>query len=264
MNNTNVDIFIYSHKPFIPKVKNKIFKVLTNTSAPIKTNLSVYRDYEGDNISDLNLLYNEYTGLYWLWKNHELNDYIGLNHYRRYFSFLDYPIDFTGVFKKYRCCLSKPLPLKMSKYMARGIEKFDNRIWYGYWHNVEDFDNLEILFKEEYPEYMDGFNKMKNADYIYNSSMFILSKDDFIKYCEFIFPLLQRYRERFGLMTREDCIKHVEDNKDKYIKPHLKYYTVEMQARIVGYIAERAMNAYFMNGNNSLEKQAKILTWRQY
>ena len=90
--NENVDIFIYSHKPFKPLVDNPVYKILTNNHAEGKyfpTELPIYRDYTGDNISDKNLLYNEYSGFYWLYKNWKLKDYTGMIHYRRYFKFLN-------------------------------------------------------------------------------------------------------------------------------------------------------------------------------
>ena len=43
-------------------------------------------DREGESIADLNPYINECTGLYWIWKNAQ-EDYVGLCHYRRYFSF---------------------------------------------------------------------------------------------------------------------------------------------------------------------------------
>ena len=43
------------------------------------------KDNTGSNISSRNSTYSELTGLYWAWKNLSA-DYIGLVHYRRYFS----------------------------------------------------------------------------------------------------------------------------------------------------------------------------------
>ena len=48
-----------------------------------RTKFLVDVPHEGDNIDALNPLYNEITGLYYLWKHHGLTDYVGLEHYRR-------------------------------------------------------------------------------------------------------------------------------------------------------------------------------------
>lgn len=42
-------------------------------------------DNEGDNISEKNSSYSEWTALYWGWKNIHDTKYLGLCHYRRYF-----------------------------------------------------------------------------------------------------------------------------------------------------------------------------------
>jgi hypothetical protein len=103
---------------------------------------------------------------------------------------------------------------------------------------------------------------MKYNDYIYNSSMFTMTKEMFLEYCDYIFKVLEEYNKYRGMFTSDDYIKHVEANKEKYIKPHLPYYTVEIQARILGYIAERAMNTFMLQGgDNSIEKKAAIINW---
>lgn len=258
--NENLDIFVYSHIPFKPLVKNPVYKVLTNTREPIDTKLQVYHDFEGDNISDMNLMYNEYTGLYWIWKNYELKDYVGLNHYRRYYDFLDNVPDFNQMFSIFDIILNEPLPLKIGQIGT----SLNNRDWYNYWHNVEDFDKLESLIKNKYPEYTDGFEKMKSSEFTFPSSLFTMKKETFKEYCDFIFNVLKDYRKDNGLITVSDCVKHVENNKDKYLKPHLPYYTVEMQARIIGYIAERALQTFLMNGEHSLLNDAMYLKWNLY
>ncbi len=42
-------------------------------------------DNTGDNISEKNRMYSEWSVIYWIWKNCKDAEYIGLNHYRRYF-----------------------------------------------------------------------------------------------------------------------------------------------------------------------------------
>lgn len=255
-NNGNLDMFLYSHIPFKPIVTNPAYKVLTCSKDAFDTELKILRDYDGDNISDKNLMYNEYTGFYWVWKNYPLKKYIGLNHYRRIYTWLDNIPNMDDMFEFFDIVLNKPVKFKDVLH-----NDYDNYTYYSFWHYHKDFELLEEIFREKYPSYMDGFEKMKNADYLYNSSMFIMKKETFYGYCEFIFPLLDEFRKRRGFDTSEDAIKWVEDNKEHYIKPYLPYYTVNMQARIIGYIAERALNAYLMNGDNSLESRAAIVDW---
>ena len=51
-----------------------------------------FLDNVGDNISIKNENYCELTALYFMWKNIKNEDVLGLNHYRRYFHFLNYSL----------------------------------------------------------------------------------------------------------------------------------------------------------------------------
>lgn len=260
--NENVDIFVYSHIPFVPKVSNPVYKILTNSHDDFPSNIpiEIFRDYTGDNISDENLMYNEYSGLYWIWKNYPVKEFVGLNHYRRYYSWLDNLPDISKIMEKNRIILNSPV-----KFIEGGLhQKHNNYTWYGFWHNHEDFELLEKVFKEHFKDYMNGFEKMKKAEYLYNSSMFIMRHDDFYKFMDFIFDVLHEYMKAHNFRNHQDCIDWVNANKDKYLKRYLQYYDVTMQSRIVGYIAERAMNAYIMNGDNSIENNAFIEPWVFY
>lgn len=263
--NGDIDIFIYSHIPFRPIAKDHVYKVLTTSHAEpgvFNTDLEILRDYEGDNIANNNIMYNEYSGFYWLWKNYPLKKYIGLNHYRRmYLNYNDLP-DIDEIFKTKRIILNEPVQLIVHKNLPQGGTHMTNREWYKYWHNIEDFELLEKIIHEDFPEYIDGFNRMAESKYLYACSLFIMDRDTFIRYCNFIFPVLSKFRKERGFFNKSDCVKYVEENKDKYIKPGLDYYNVEMQSRIVGYIAERALGAFLMNGGDqSLEANAEIFKW---
>ena len=163
--NKNVDIFIYGVKAFTPIVSNPVYKVLVNSDdaeEKFHTNLPIYRDYDGDNISDKNLVFNEYTGLYWVWQNWKLKDYIGLNHYRRYYNFLDDVPNINEIFKKYKIILNSKFHLRING------KPVGNRDFYATWHNVSDFDLMGDIVKELYPEYADGWDKMAEAEKLRN------------------------------------------------------------------------------------------------
>ena len=79
----DVKIIVATHKKY--SMPNDKMYVPVHVGAEGKEDLSYTKDNTGDNISFKNSYFCELTGLYWAWKN--LNaDYIGLVHYRRYFS----------------------------------------------------------------------------------------------------------------------------------------------------------------------------------
>ena len=45
-----------------------------------------------------------------------------------------------------------------------------------------------------------------------------MKRDDFIKYCDFIFNVLNEFRIRRCFYNTNDCIKYVQEHSDLYIK----------------------------------------------
>lgn len=160
------------------------------------------RDDKGENIADKNKTYNELTAVYWVYKHlDEFKDteYIGFAHYRRLFAFNK---------PRYSAYVKKNLD---KSYISLSDSKIDAyfkefgfvapcpttnntvRNHYEKSHNKEDMDIILDLIKNEKPEfydaavsYLDGFQ-----EYLYN--MFVMKKDDFVKYCEFIFPIIESF-----------------------------------------------------------------------
>lgn len=91
----NISILVCTHKiTYVPQSKI-LFPIFVGRSRnDINLPDSYLVDNSKDNISDLNGSYCELTGLYWAWKNLD-SDFIGLCHYRRYFSFKS-----KGMFKQ--------------------------------------------------------------------------------------------------------------------------------------------------------------------
>ena len=79
-----MSVYVITHKKFnmIPQENYKVLLVGAYRG-------HVYGDCfddAGDNISEKNANYCELTGVYWLWKNLQKDDYVGIVHYRRLFS----------------------------------------------------------------------------------------------------------------------------------------------------------------------------------
>ena len=76
-------IIVVTHKKYrMPQ--NSVYVPLY-VGAAGKNITGYYRDDIGDNISLKNPYFCELTGLYWAWKNLDY-DYLGVTHYRRYFT----------------------------------------------------------------------------------------------------------------------------------------------------------------------------------
>jgi hypothetical protein len=155
-------------------------------------------DNTGENISDKNRFLNEMTGIYWAWKNYnELGnpDYIGLNHYRRFFK-INYS-NLTKYFKDYDFIkLSSPAFKEGIRAEWDNCAKLNNLDPY-------DFERFCDLYKNIYPYDFKKFNNYINSENHGGlMNLFIMKKEDFFKYCEWIFPLLFEMEKTFDTTNR--------------------------------------------------------------
>jgi len=79
----DIKIIIATHKKYFMPSDDMYLPLHVGKSG--KEELGYQGDNTGDNISLKNANFCELTGLYWAWKNLP-NDYLGLIHYRRFFS----------------------------------------------------------------------------------------------------------------------------------------------------------------------------------
>lgn len=179
-------------------------------------------DNTGKNISGKNSSFCELTGLYWAWKNDVFHsvDYIGLAHYRRYFkgngeklkgkSILSKENIIT-LFEKYDCIL----PKKRNYFIETVYSHYKHA------HNIRDLDITKEIIKEYYPEYIDSFEEIIPGKKLHLYNMFIMRKDYFEQYCNWLFDILFKLEEKIDIT-----------NYDNY------------QKRVFGFIAERLFNAW--------------------
>ena len=82
---SDIKILIAAHKEWkVPEISEFYLPILVGAKG--KNDIEGFiRDDEKVNISDKNPYYCELTGLFWAWKNLD-SDYMGLSHYRRYFT----------------------------------------------------------------------------------------------------------------------------------------------------------------------------------
>lgn len=190
-----------------------------------KPDLGYVGDNTGENISSKNANYCELTGLYWAWKNLDC-EYIGLCHYRRYFSkgsigkdkktAILHKDDYEKLLQKYDVLLPKK-----RNYFIETV-----RSQYEHAHNKRDLDEVEKIVQELYPEYSEVFTKVMNRTKLHILNMFVMEKDKFDEYCKWLFDIL------FELEKRIDI-----SNYNQY------------EARVFGFLSERLFNVWLEKQN---------------
>lgn len=204
-----------------------------------QNDLGYIKDNTGDNISFKNTNYCELTGLYWAWKNLSA-DYIGLVHYRRYFSN-------KGVFsnKKTRIIDQKKAesllansPIIVPKPRNYWIET--NYSQYSHAHHAIDLDTTRIVIQEKYPEYINAFDKVMKSTMGHRFNMFIMRKDYFNNYCEWLFDIL------FELEKRLDISSYSKND-----------------ARVFGFVSERLLDVWLKTNDIKFKDCPYVFIERQ-
>jgi len=173
-------------------------------------------DDKGDNISGKNRQYCELTVMYWIWKNTD-SEYIGLSHYRRRFDFEDDDIALIKD-KDVDCVLTIPM-----------INVPDVRYMYGKNHDASDWEVMVDVVNKMYPEYLQSLSVVGKSNYYVPYNMFVMKRNVFNDYCEWLFPILGECEEIMG------------QKNDVY------------QNRYIGFLAERLMTAYIYHHREDLK-----------
>lgn len=225
-------------------------------------------DAIGDNISLFNRFYNEMTAIYWAWKNYDKlgnPSAFGVMHYRRHFILKD------------RIRISGNYLVDMG-FTADNLDKLTNQ--YDIIHpRFMDIKNKNFIdcIGEEYCTL--GGNKMKQAiqlaldiikerdvtDYGQVSAvlssqhtgsfcnMFIMKKDLFFEYCDWIFPILFELDKRLG--------RDYECGQERCVG-----WTAEMLTSIFIYLRAKQYSHkevfVFENMPRSLNTKLKFLSWK--
>jgi len=198
-------IIVASHKKYQMPSDDMYLLVLVGSHS---SDLKIYqRDDEGKNISEKNDIYCELTGLYWAYQNLSA-DYIGLNHYRRYFKYKDHVLrkEEAAVLLKDDMIL---LPKKRHYYIETVYSQFAHS------HGRDALDKAKEVIDRYYPDYSGSFSSVMKRTSLHLYNMFIMPKAIFDDYCSFLFGVL------------------FETEK-----------MIDVTPRIMGYLGERLLDVY--------------------
>lgn len=264
MKRNNVILVAHHRKSFI--IDDGIYMPIHVGKEISTIDLGITGDNTGNNISNKNPIYCEMTALYWAWKNLKA-DYIGLCHYRRYFTF-DKNRTFSKlkdwckyyIIKYFGNCVKPGVNYMMSnQILVDDQEKlkeealnFSFRIdgildeggcdliiphpYYISNMNLRQYfqllGNYHINLLEEivcdlYPKFAYYVSKSLKSNHFYAANMFVMKKEFFNDYCSIVFQILQEHERR--IIKNGWCSDPLNE----------KCYS-----RISGYLAELITNAY--------------------
>ncbi len=177
-------------------------------------------DNTGDNISEKNKNYCELTALYWAWKNLDA-DFIGLVHYRRYFS--------NGkLLKRKEARILSEAELQKALDRCGILLPKPRNYWietnysqYAHAHHAIDLDTTREILRERYPAYIKAFDASMQRTVGHRFNMFVMSQESLCAYCNWLFDVL------FELEKRLD------------ISAYSPY-----DARVFGFVAERLLDIW--------------------
>ncbi len=203
MKTPSIGIIIATHKKY-PMPKDDLY-IPIHVGAEGKEDkngnpldLGYKKDNTGDNISIKNPKYCELTGLYWAWKNLDL-DYIGLAHYRRHFARKSKSKDiFDHVLKKNEI---EPMLGKVKVFVPKKRRYYIETLYshYAHTHYSEQLDLTREIIKEKYSEYVDSYDRVVKQRYGYMFNMMIMEKNLFDSYCEWLFNILFELENRINM-----------------------------------------------------------------
>ncbi len=250
-------IYVAYHKRSEPLTNDPIYQPIHVGKALSNTDLGFPGDDTGDQISYKNKTFCETTGLYWMWKNTH-HQVIGLAHYRRYLR--DKKANPLLILSKKLFYLVGMGNKRHGIFYVRNFAKGQKNILSGK-HIQEIMQNYDVILpeerilkrpimkqyairrpkndlltvreiiKEQTPEYLDDFDCIMRGKRIYACNMFVMKKEIFDRYMEWLFNIL------FELEKRVDTTG----------------YSLYHQ-RIYGFIAERLLKVWISKENINIKE----------
>ena len=237
-NSNYVNLYIATHKDFNNSaIFNPNYKILVDERSQLKKEykLEIIPTNDPDNILyPKRIAYGECSKIYKIWNLYKSGNitskYVGFFHYSKIFQFTNNIPDLDSIFQKFDAILIK-----------RYIFKENNRQIFKRYHLPHFLDESVEIIKEKFPEYTPYCNKYLNKKWANFCNIFIMKKDDFIKWGELVYAVILELDRRYNLTTDED-IKNLmrEEIKKSRRKMDLNY-----QRRLEGFIVERIGGIFY-------------------
>ncbi len=200
-NNPRIKLIVATHKEYPMPTDSMYLPIHVGASIPDPAtgklrDFGYIKDSTGDNISEKNPQYCELTGLYWAWK-HIKADYLGIVHYRRYFTRYRYIVkrnDIEDILSE-RVLTERQARILTDHYKIIVPEKREYFIetlysHYAHTHYAEHLDETRKIIEQLCPEYLDSFDEVLARTNGHMFNMMIMERHLLNKYCKWLFAIL--------------------------------------------------------------------------
>ena len=245
----NIKILVATHKQYWMPEDHVYMPIHVGREG--KADLGYAGDNTGDNISLKNPNYCELTALYWAWKNLDA-DYVGLVHYRRYFTRKEVR---SVEDKKNQILTGEEWEALLSQYPVVVADKRKyyietNRSHYNNAHHSEGLDVAEQIIAERYPEYSAAFTTVCNRTWAHMFNMFVMRRDLYNQYCEWMFSILEELEKRVDISSYDAYESRIYGFVSEIL------LDVWLEANRIEY---KEQNVSFMEPQNWLKKGSAFL-----
>ncbi len=255
-----IRIFVTTHKDVETYHSNILQPVQVGPIQNRKRLMWAYQDDSGENIAAQNPMYCELTTQYWAWKNVQA-EYYGFCHYRRYFDFSEvehkenaygeimdgcicwgtqeeYCLDDAGIASAIEGYDIVTTGIKdLTTFPEQFATTRDHYLSAPYL-KIQHLDRIIEILKEDQPAYAEDADAFLAGSKTCFCNMYVMRKDLFFRYCEWMFPLLQRFVNEWDttLLSHEalrtpghlsERLFNIWLNHEKRTNPELKHKEVQ-------------------------------------
>ena len=257
----------------VSTIYRKLLDSLPNYISPLGVGKNLFPsnwldEKKGKNISNLNQYYGEHSGIYWVWQNcmdgFKENDWIGFCHYRKlwlndlyekkqklnigslYSNLLK---ENNDIFKKNEVILIQPI-IYQNKNLFQDFEDVHKT-------NIlrESLSFFDINIKNSFENHL-------NSNSLYPLNLFIVKKNIFIKYCETIFPWLEKC---FELCKKKNLLKDYNTRLPSFLSERFVSFWFSQYENKAFLSYAKLGKAYLSNFTNKFFNPIKLpFTFRNY
>ncbi len=186
-----------------------------------------HKPVEGKNINIMNPVLSEMVTMWYVWKNNIKSDYVGFEHYRRH-------LHITRMPQKGACQIYKTINFgSMTIYEQ-----------YSRCHNIKDMDVILSILNETYGNGNEYVKHITNSNCFVANCTFLMKWSDFVRLCKFLFPVLEEFSRRIGIVGYDE--EALDKWREKSVREFQKSKTV-YQMRVLSFLAERLISAWIVS-----------------